>query len=341
MPESTPQNAAIFLRPLMHHLERQGVSAEALMKQHGISLERLSDPGYRIPSARTHALLDQAEQTLGEPSLGISMARHSEYSAFGGLGLALAAGGNIRAVLTRITRFHGLLSDVIVSRLHNEGGELGIVFERRGEHEPHPQAIIFVMASIVRMLRFRLDRGLNPLSITVPSSLDDRRRDALRRYFRCPVKASDDYRLSFPGASSGDQLDASDTELAALLESTLSRRLVRQDNTPLGMRLALWLEDRLPEGEPSLAEAADAFHTSGRSLQRKLKAEESSFQKVIEDTRRALVERHLMSPGMSLTQLTFLLGFADVSSFSRAFRKWYGVAPSRYREQLREKGSGV
>ena len=101
-----------------------------------------------------------------------------------------------------------------------------------------------------------------------------------------------------------------------------------------GKHRALWLESRLPEGEPSLREAAAIFHVSERSLQRKLRAEGVTFQAVIEDTRRVLVERHMMAPGMTITQLTFLLGFSDVSSFSRAFRKWYGVAPSRYRRRL-------
>jgi AraC-like DNA-binding protein len=70
---------------------------------------------------------------------------------------------------------------------------------------------------------------------------------------------------------------------------------------------------------------------SVRSLQRRLKEENLTWQQLIEQTRRVLVERHLRQPGMSITQLAFLLGFADVSSFSRAFRKWYGASPSQLR----------
>ena len=71
---------------------------------------------------------------------------------------------------------------------------------------------------------------------------------------------------------------------------------------------------------------------SVRSLQRRLKDEGLTWQQLIENTRRVLVERHLRQPGMSITQLAFLLGFADVSSFSRAFRKWYGASPSQLRQ---------
>lgn len=319
--------------PLARYLERQGIAAGTLLEKHGIEAARLTDPEYRVSSSRTQAVLEEAERLLDEPSLGISMARHTEYAAFGGLGIALAAGGSVRAVLARITRFHALMSDVVVSRLHEDGDRLGISFDRRGEHEPHPQAMIFVMASIVRMLRFRIDRQLNPCAVSVPE-MSAASRAGLERYFRCAVEQGNDYRLSFHREASANPLDASDPEMAALLENTLSRRLAEQDRVPLAMRLALWLENRLPEGEPALKEAAAAFHLSARSLQRKLRAEGVTFQAVIEDTRRALVERHLMAPGMTITQLTFLLGFSDTSSFSRAFRKWYGVAPSHYRQRL-------
>ena len=93
------------------------------------------------------------------------------------------------------------------------------------------------------------------------------------------------------------------------------------------------LESRLPDGEPTLAETARALGTSERSLQRRLGAEQRTWRQVIDDTRRALVERHLHAPGMSLTELSFLLGFADASSFSRAFRKWYGVSASEYKKR--------
>lgn len=70
---------------------------------------------------------------------------------------------------------------------------------------------------------------------------------------------------------------------------------------------------------------------SVRSLQRRLNEEELTWKQLVERTRRTLVERHLKVPGTTVTQLAFLLGFSDVSSFSRAFKKWYGVSPSQFR----------
>ena len=330
----TLQTTGIFLRPLVQILNTHGEGATGILRAHGIEPAMVANPEARVAAASTSRLLDEAVRLLDDPSLGINMARHSEYSTFGGLGLALAAGGNLRSVLNRIVRFHRLISDVVVSELKEDESGLGLHMRAATEaHQPHPQAILFVMASIMGMLRFRIRRDLNPLAVLAPD-VDEQFRLAMGRYFRSPVTRSDHFALLFSGKEADAQLEASDPQLAAMLDATLTRRLADADRGSLAMQLSIWLEERLPEGEPSLAEAASRVHMSVRSLQRRLGDEDMTWKQLLEKTRRLLVERHLQAPNMSITQLAFLLGFSDVSSFSRAFKKWYGMAPSHYRGGL-------
>jgi AraC-like DNA-binding protein len=62
-------------------------------------------------------------------------------------------------------------------------------------------------------------------------------------------------------------------------------------------------------------------------MQRKLKARGVSFRKLLDDTRRQLAEQYLKDSTLSVSEIAYLLGFAEVSSFSRAFRRWTGHAP--------------
>lgn len=329
---NSKQTLAIFLRPLVQMLRHRGVDADALLERLEIEPGAVANPEARIDTVRTARLLDQAEAVLSDPSLGINMARHGEYSTFGGLGLALAAGGSLRSVLSRIVRFHRLISDVVVSELSEDQRGLALHFRAADSNsQPHPQAVVFVMASIMGMVRFRLRRDLNPVEVMAPP-VSPGLEQALKRYFRAPLVIADHFALRFEGDTVDEQLAASDTQLAAMLDATLTQRLAEADRGSLAMQLSLWLEQRLPEGEPPLAEAASRLHMSVRSLQRRLKDEALTWQQLLERTRRVLVERHLHAPNMSITQLAFLLGFSDVSSFSRAFKKWYGIAPSQYRD---------
>lgn len=331
MSSPTARTAALYLRPLLRLLDDRGLDAEAMLARYGLRRSELMSADVRVDVAVTSALLEEARARTGDPAIGLTLVRFTEYAAFGALGVALAAGGSLRAVLARITRYHAIVSDAVASRFEELPGALLVEFADRAGAAPHPQSFLFVMACVCNFVRLRLSGRVNP-RVVVLREVDDVCRAAASRFFACTVERGDRYRIEYPSDDAAAMLEGSDPEMAAMLEQTLKARLAHVGR-PWSVELALWLESRLPEGEPTLAEAARALGTSERSLQRRLGAEQRTWRQVIDDTRRALVERHLHAPGLSLTELSFLLGFADASSFSRAFRKWYGVSATEYKKR--------
>jgi AraC-like DNA-binding protein len=91
------------------------------------------------------------------------------------------------------------------------------------------------------------------------------------------------------------------------------------------------LVELLPTGEPSPEMVARKLGVSLRSLQRRLTEQGTSYSKVLDDARRELSLSYLDSPHYSLSEITYLLGFAEHSNFSRSFKRWYGISPSDYR----------
>lgn len=330
MPEKK-QAAALLMGPLLHLLHERGKDGDAILRRHGIEPHTVQDPEAKLDAATSTALLDDCLNELNDPGMAIDVARHAQYNTFGALGLAVAAGGDLHSVLNRITRFHRLISDLVTTELTTDDASVALHFSSNTDHQPHPQAIVFVMATIVRLLRIRIHRDHNPVAVHAPSWLDDGLRQAMARYFRCPINEGEHYRIAFDKATAQQMLAASDTQLAAMLDATLTQRLAEAEQASLASRLTLWIEQRLPDGEPAQADAAAECNMSTRSLQRRLNDEGLTWKQLVENTRKTLVERHLRTPGMSITQMAFLLGFSEVSAFSRAFKKWYGVSPSQFR----------
>lgn len=330
--DRTPTTATTYLRPLLRLLQERGHDGAALFARHGIDASLMNQADARVPVAVTRELLAEAQRLTGESALGLALVRHAEYTTFGGLGLTLAAGGSVRTVLERIARYHALISDSVAMRIDETGGTLRVSIAERSDPPPHPQSILFLIATVVGLGRLRIGGDARPQRIVL-KGVDEECLTAARRFFRCDVEAGDGYRIDMAAQAAGLVLEGSDPEMASMLEQTLRARLAvgAQEPEKLSLQLALWLEEKLPDGEPALAVAARTFALSERSLQRRLKEENLTWQQLVDNTRRALAERHLHTPGMSLTQLAFLLGFSDVSSFSRAFRKWFGVPASRLR----------
>jgi AraC-like DNA-binding protein len=73
------------------------------------------------------------------------------------------------------------------------------------------------------------------------------------------------------------------------------------------------------------------LHMSRRTLQRKLAEIETTYQKLVDDTRRDLALRYIEDPRHSITDITFMLGFSQQSAFTRAFKRWTGMPPTDYR----------
>jgi AraC-like DNA-binding protein len=98
--------------------------------------------------------------------------------------------------------------------------------------------------------------------------------------------------------------------------------------------MAALVADRLPSLLPESATietAAQAFHMSGRTLQRRLEQDGTTFSDVLDGVRHELARRWLADPALALGEIAFRLGFSDLATFSRAFKRWTGKPPGMWR----------
>jgi AraC-like DNA-binding protein len=115
-------------------------------------------------------------------------------------------------------------------------------------------------------------------------------------------------------------------------DQTVVDYLARFDRASITMQVRSKIIAQLPEGVPKQEDIAGTLHVSVRSLQRRLKSEQTSFKHLLNDTRKALAVQYIRESYRSLGEITYLLGFSDPSNFNRAFKRWMGETPSRYRE---------
>ena len=92
------------------------------------------------------------------------------------------------------------------------------------------------------------------------------------------------------------------------------------------------IEPLLGSGEASIERVADELGMSRQTLYRRLKAEGTTFEELLEAKRRQLAVRYLGLDRSSVKAAAYRLGFSDPAAFSRAFKRWTGVSPSNFRE---------
>jgi AraC-like DNA-binding protein len=150
--------------------------------------------------------------------------------------------------------------------------------------------------------------------------------------FRAPVTfgAARDA-IEFPRDIAERTLPTSNRAVAHANDQLINDYLARVNATDFSGRVRSRLIDVLPSGAFSEADLAEALHISPRTLQRRLADEGTSFKVLLDEARRELALRLIGERRMSIKETSYLLGFSEPGNFSRAFRRWTGAAPSRFR----------
>ncbi len=126
----------------------------------------------------------------------------------------------------------------------------------------------------------------------------------------------------------------SDTELYKYFESLLHDALDEHDNIQQYSRSVRKLIHQYMNAEiPLVDDVASELAMSSRSLQSKLKDEGTTYQQLVNEVRKEVSMKQLKNKKLNITEIAFLIGFTDISVFSRNFKKWTGLSPTKFQAQ--------
>lgn len=253
--------------------------------------------------------------------------------ALGVLGLALKSAPTLGASLTRLERYFRLLSDTAIYRLDRNGPQAALVLESRTAD--HPALTLrneCALAAVMRNLRGFVSEGLEIERVTFRHACpDDPARYAA--HFGCPVEfdAPQDA-VVMPRHMLDVRNRIGDAAISDFLTQHLDQALKAMRPAP---RLRTDLFRRLPKtlstGVPQAATLAQELGMSERSFFRHLAEEGTTYRDVVRDVQIGLARELLQRRDCTLTEVAFLTGFAEQSSFGRAFKRSVGQTPAQYR----------
>jgi len=143
--------------------------------------------------------------------------------------------------------------------------------------------------------------------------------------------SADAHRLSFDATLANTPLSTAHPELARLNDQTVIDYLARYEHNNLAMQVRAKIIEGLPDGRPCQGDIAETLNTSLRSLQRRLRDEDTSFKDLLNETQQELALQYIRDSSRSIGEITYLLGFSEPSNFTRAFKRWTGKSPGEFR----------
>jgi len=314
-----------------------GINPTLVLRLAGLPADLLVRNDASLSPADYFRIWHALEQAAGTDALPLKIVEHIAVEAFSPLVFASLCSANLNTALQRFSQFKEL-NGPLTLLVEIAARQTRATLDCYGNDEPIPRSVGMVeLACLTQLARLGTRKRIVPLCVELVQLPDESK--PYQEFFGVPLVTGPANRLTF---SARDALEPFLTENAAMwdfFEASLAEKLSDLAvEASMKVRVRSALHEMLPAGESSIEETANRLAMSKRSLQRRLSEESSSYQEVLNTTRRELAHYYLARPAISLGEIAYLLGFQDGNSFIRAFRGWTGQTPGEYRTGNMEDG---
>lgn len=331
---AAPTVSAGYGRALFDHAVARGADPATLLAGAGLEAGALDDQDGRLPLDRFLALIRTAKASCDAPALVLEFCEASRFEAFSLVGLICQAAETMGEALQQLNRYQRLVTEAGGDgerfKLVREGDALWMV-DQRPAPTSFPELTELAFGRFVCEVARHYGEEASFVQAVEVAHARPAHAEAYERILRAPVRFEagrnamriDEAWLSVTTHAPNRYVFGIFNDRAdALLERLSRERTVRG-------RVEALLAARLHMGEAAMAEVAGRLGMSRQTLYRRLKAEGTGFDAIVDDLRRDLADGYLESERLSVNETAYLLGFSDPSAFSRAYKRWTGRSPTR------------
>jgi AraC-like DNA-binding protein len=322
------------LGTLWRTLESYGVDPRVVIDESDYMPGREGRAHFRLSFDDYDRLRAEAVDLVGDPAIGLRSADHIHPSHFGALGYAWLASSSLLDGFHRLRRYGRMFNDRETWQIDESSDEVVVALQISAPVRRPDEVADSFISGLTALSRLNYGQQFNPDRVALTRRIPEDPSPWFS-FFRCPLDfGADANRLVLSMAKASKALSGSDPQLVVLHEGVIERYLASLDHGDVVNRARVEIVDQLPSGTLTEDSVANALAMTKRTLHRKLQEHGETFRSLLEGVRRSLVIGYLGDPDLTLTEIAFLLGYTDASSFSRAFRRWFGTSPSAARGQL-------
>ena len=317
------------------YAQELGLDLKPIFARTGLTENDLKDESIRLRVATQIECLNLLAAALPDRLLGFHVAQQMDLRRTGFLYYVAASADILGDAMRGISRCSAMLNEgVEVKTQIGPMLRLGIDYAGISRLSDRHQIEAWTTA-IVRCCRQITARELQPAAVCIMHPRIDESGE-MDTFFGSAVQfGADKDEITFPGDVAKLPVVNADRYLNRLIvgffDSALARR--KRRSRAVGAEVENAIAALLPHGPPRLEDVARKLRVSPRTLRRRLAAENITFARILDKARFALARQYLAERDLSISRIAWLLGYAEVSAFSHAFRRWTGRAPRAARSR--------
>jgi AraC-like DNA-binding protein len=294
----------------------------------GIDIQKfVNEPDVSISRDQVAHLWREFASACDDDLFGLHFGESLQLGALGVVGEIIKSSQTIGEAITIAASLTALVTDLYSLEVVREEQYIRIQYNRTNQPADHRVAkhvLDFLLVFTIQELDGFLLRKILPLAITLaePSNSE------YERVLRCIPKAGDKVEVQLAPSYWSERVITANYDA--------QRELIKKLNVPASekgnfqMKVMELLSRNSYLGMMTLEDVAANFGMTPRSVQRKLQEESTTFQQISDAVRKSLAIHYMKTGSYQLKEISYLLGYNELSAFSRAFKRWTGKAPLQY-----------
>jgi AraC-like DNA-binding protein len=327
-----------FILSLLAYAVQRGISAQQLCKLSNIDLAALKKKGpIAISDKQRDDLWLNASHLSGDLLFGLHFGESMQLSALGIVGEIIKTSSTIGEALTHAAAMIPLVTDLVSMQVTRSKKTFILEYiptaagKKQEDTFTFHQMLDLLMVFTIHELDGLLLRKVEPYAVQYSFKIPNAQE--YERVLRCiPSRKAGKYTLEFENSYWDEPILTAHYELQKiLLDAVTSISKESVSGQTLQSKIYTYLFSNAYLGVLTLEEVAANFNVSARSLQRKLQEEGITYQQLSDAVKKSLAVHYIQSGSYPLKEISAMLGYNELSAFTRAFKRWTGKAPVNYR----------
>jgi len=232
-----------------------------------------------------------------------------------------------------VARYFKVITESVQVRFIEDNNSVRLEFSPSISGEGSIHQLDGAMLGVHKILQ--IFGAIKPNKLTISYRQSERGAEIYKQFFGIPVQITESlnslsYELSANQRMAlefGEKSPSSPDFIIAPLQNILDREFPESSYSERCQHILMTI---IGLTEPTREQVAQVLNMSVSSLQRRLREEGDSFQKILLKTRKQLAREYLIEKEMSASSVAFLLGYQSTSQFFKAFKTWFGMTPMAY-----------
>lgn len=333
---SIPSASGGIARLACARMRELGKDVVPVLARAGLTVEEVDDRTSRVQVPAQIKVLELAAEELGDEYLGFHLARTFDLREIGLVYYIMASSEQLADALLNAQRYSVVTNEGV--RLHtNLDRTTAIALDYVAvDRSSDRHQIEFWLVTLTRICRKVTDTRLAPLRLKTKHSRIGATLE-FRSFFGSEVEFDADAdEIVFSAPTASLPIVGRDTFLNGLLRQYAEEALAFRPGQLATIRsdVERIIPQLLPHGRAGMSEVARQLGMSSRTLSRKLRGENLGFPEILDELRAALAKRYLSDHDLPVSEIAWLLGYREVSSFTHAFKRWTAMTPRQFRSSM-------